>query len=397
MSKSVSTAPVEFIQSLRGFALLAVIGIHTARFFTQSTQTSFLTYILVYIVVSLIVAVPLFVWISGFVMALQYSCSINLRAYYRKRGSAVIPPYLIFSLFYIFFSAYQPQAASWSFPDLQTILILLLTGSSYSHLWFILLLVQFYLLFPLFCIPKLRSSLIQYSFIWFLLAFIVQSAWHIFIPSLASYYFLKHSFGSQIILLISRSFPAYLGFFLIGIVMGSRYKNQTLRILKMKTVLLPWIILVLVALSIISIQWIQGIEKYGSFYGITEAHRLQEKILYPFVYLSMILLSLKLFSSSKINYKLKKLLVRLGDRSFGIYLLHAGVLIVLANLLKMNGITPNHAVFYILLFTGTIILSLLAEEIISRIPVLSKMLGRKVKSPSLFPAPFPKSAPKSCE
>ncbi len=397
MSKSVSHAPVEFIQSLRGIALLAVIGIHTASFFTQSTPTSFLTNVLIFIVVSLIVAVPLFVWISGFVLALQYSTSMDFRAYFRRRFSILIPAYLVFSLLYILFSAFDPQTASWTFPDFQTILILLLTGSAYSHLWFILLLVQCYFLFPLFCIPKLRSSLIQNSFVWILLAFILQSAWHIFIPSLASHYFLKFSFASQIILLISRSFPAYLGFFLIGMVMGSRHKNQANHSVYKNIKILPLLLMVIAGISIIGLHWIQGIEKYGSFYEITEAHRFQEKILYPFVYLSMILLGLKLFSSSKTNHRLKKFLACLGDRSFGIYLLHAGALILLANLLKMNKITPDQAVFYILLFSGTIILSLLAEEMISRIPLVSKLMGRKVKNPSLFPAPFPKSDPKSCE
>lgn len=397
MLKDSPNTPVEFIQSLRGVALLAVIGIHTASFFTEISTTSYLTVFLVFALTSMIVAVPLFVWISGFVLSLQYSSSIIAGGYFRRRFSSIIHSYLFFSLLYLFFSAYEPQTASWSFPDFQTVLLSLLTGASYSHLWFILLHVQFYFLFPLLCLPKLRSSLMRYSFLWILLAFVLQSAWHIFVPSLASSCFLDSLFGAQIILLISRSFPAYLGFFISGIVMGARYKKQTYQGLDRKIVILPLLLIVLTGLSIIGGQWIQGIERYGSFYGITEAHRWIEKMLYPFVYLSMILIYLKLLSSSKTNYKLKRLLAYLGDRSFGLYLLHAGALIFLANMLKMNGISPNQFVFYILLFSGTLILSLFAEEIVSRIPFASKLIGRKVKNPSLFPVPFPKSDLKSCE
>jgi peptidoglycan/LPS O-acetylase OafA/YrhL len=397
MSKDSFKAPVDFIQSLRGLALLSVIGIHSFSFFSEAKSNTLLSTGLVLILLFLIVAVPLFVWISGFVLALRYFSELALRVFFRRRLSTIIPSYLIFSVIYAVFSAFDPQSYTWSFPNLQTFLVLLFTGSSYSHLWFILLLIQFYLLFPILCNAKVKISLMKHSMHWIASAFVVQTLWQLFIPTLASSLFLDSIYGKAIILLISRSFPAYLGFFICGAVMGARYKKQGQLTLLYKIAPLPLALIVLTGISLINIQWMQGIQKYGSIYATTEAHRWVEKLLYPVVYLSMIFLYLKIFTSPKIERNINKLLTYLGDRSFGLYFLHAGILIFLANLLKMNGITPNQVVFYVLLFSGTLILSLLFEEILARIPFLSWMIGRKVKNPSPFPTLFPKSDPKSCE
>jgi surface polysaccharide O-acyltransferase-like enzyme len=396
MSKDSFNAPVEFIQSLRGIALLSVLGIHSVSFFSEADPGSPLGIVLVFVLLIFIVAVPLFVWISGFVLALQYFSSMDVKVFFRRRFSTIIPSYLFFSVAYVFFSAFDPQSSSWHFPKIQTFLVLILTGSSYSHLWFILLLIQFYLLFPLLCNPKVKASLIKHSLIWIASAFILQTFWQLFIPSLASSLFLDSTYDRAIILLISRSFPAYLGFFVTGLVMGARYKKKGQHAIQIKTALLVLVLVVLTGISLIGIQWIQGIHKFGSIYTTTEAHRWIEKILYPVVYLSMIFLYLKISVSPKTKGELKKHLAYLGDRSFGIYLLHAGVLIFLAHILKMMGITPNQVAFYVLLFSATLILSLLLEEIMARIPFTSKLIGRKIKNPSLFPVPFPKSDPKSC-
>lgn len=397
MSSDSFNAPVGYIQSLRGIALLSVLGIHTLSFFSEAKLSYPLIRVLVYLLLVFIVAVPLFVWISGFVLALRYFSQLDVKAFFRRRFSTIIPSYLMFSVIYTVFSAFDPQSYTWSFPNLQTFLVLLFTGSSYSHLWFILLLIQFYLLFPFLCNAKVKASLLKHSMAWIAGAFILQTLWQLFVPILASSLFFGSTYGKPIILLISRSFPAYLGFFICGMVMGASYKKQDQPRNYPKIITWLLALLVFTGLFLICMQWLQGIHQYGSIYATTESHRWIEKVLFPIVYLSMILLCLRLAVSNPTKGKLNAILHFLGDRSFGVYLLHAGVLISLAHLLKMMGITTRQSLFYVLLFSGTLSFSLLLEEVMARIPLLSWMIGRKVKNPSPFPTLFPKSDPKSCE
>jgi len=105
----------------------------------------------------IIFAVPAFVLISGMALFHNYGSvqDFNYREYLRKRVVQILIPYLLWSLFYYFFNGLTAQGS---------FLYYVLTGRASYHLWYIVVIFQLYLLFPILCKyllqlrTKLRSS-----------------------------------------------------------------------------------------------------------------------------------------------------------------------------------------------------------------------------------------------
>jgi len=87
-------------------------------------------------------AVPLFFFISGFVLELNYKEKLPYLTFFKKRASRIITPFVFWSVFYYLLSHAFPQLFSLHF--LQT----LIQGQASYQLYFIPTLILFYLLFP---------------------------------------------------------------------------------------------------------------------------------------------------------------------------------------------------------------------------------------------------------
>lgn len=84
------------IDYLRGFAILAVIATHTSARFIQIPNINLLLIINVIIDVFSHFAVPLFIFISGFVLSLNYKGPFSKKTYLQKRVKSILPPYIFF-------------------------------------------------------------------------------------------------------------------------------------------------------------------------------------------------------------------------------------------------------------------------------------------------------------
>lgn len=91
-------------------------------------------------------SVPAFIFISGLVMVYNYSHKINPLNFYRKRWKEICIPYLLWSLIYFTYYHWNSSGGVYTGRDL---LYNLLTGSASYHLWFVILIMQWYLVFPL--------------------------------------------------------------------------------------------------------------------------------------------------------------------------------------------------------------------------------------------------------
>ncbi len=380
MKESNAGRSLAFIQSLRGFALLCVVGVHTLSFFTSLKPAHPLLPFLTFGSVLFVLAVPLFIWISGFVLAFNYPHATSWTKYYKKRISSVLPAYLVSSLAYLVFSSFSIDQWSWQFPGFRIILFKIMTGSSYGHLWFVFLIFQFYLIFPFFSRYCLQEKVLRNPWKWFILFIIIQTLWHINVPTFLSDNLLGFSGYSSLILLASRSFFSYIFFFVLGVYMGVKYyKDRQLGFLE-KLPLWPFAVFAAFSLLFVSQSWVVGIGIYGSFNNITETFRLGEKIFFPLLYGSLIIICLKisLIFSSRANL-LFYVLTILGNRSFGIYLIHAGILIICYHLLILTGVVPSSVLFYILLFIAVLSLSFIFEGLLARAPFFNFIIGRKAE------------------
>lgn len=139
----------------RAVGILAVITIHaTSRTLGEMQGTSlFIPFLFINKFSQF--AVPSFVFLSGFVLFYNYiDRPLNrkmLASFYSKRLIYIVVPYIIFSLLYFLLRMYV--ANTWDLPAVQQASRLgnyLLTGAAYTHLYYVIIIIQFYLLFPLF-------------------------------------------------------------------------------------------------------------------------------------------------------------------------------------------------------------------------------------------------------
>lgn len=151
MKEKHSLGSKDHTNHLKGLAILAVVGIHTVNLVTSVfPQNSFSWNILITLDQVFRFSVPVFVALSGFSLAKKYSHkleSISYKEFFFNRALKLLPLYLIWSLIYFFSSSVIP---GWSgFIQGTGILEALFLGRSEFHLYFVPMIFQAYLFFPI--------------------------------------------------------------------------------------------------------------------------------------------------------------------------------------------------------------------------------------------------------
>ena len=136
---------LEEIEILRAIACLAVVMIHITAFVIFSGNVGKIpALVLSFINAFSVFAVPAFLVVSSYTLTYQYQDrKLELGRFYQKRFSRVVVPYIVWTCIYygIFLIL---NTAQLSFPLLLKNLVF---GDMVYHLYFVVLILQFYLLF----------------------------------------------------------------------------------------------------------------------------------------------------------------------------------------------------------------------------------------------------------
>lgn len=154
-------AKLKEIEVLRGLAFLAVVMQHVIAglFYQPGLSPGVLTVGTTFLGLTRY-AVPLFVFITGVVLFYNYDGKLNFGSFLLKRFRQVVVPYLAWTVFYyVWIALLSGVSAKTTWMQLYDILHLALTGKASYHLWFMVMIIPFYLLFPLFrlLLPKQGS------------------------------------------------------------------------------------------------------------------------------------------------------------------------------------------------------------------------------------------------
>ncbi|OKP67255.1 hypothetical protein A3842_28410 [Paenibacillus sp. P3E] len=198
----------------RAVAIFAVIAIHaTSRTLAETLDTS-MFHPFLFINKFSQFAVPSFVFLSGFVLFYNYIdrplSGKTLGKFYSRRLIYIILPYVVFSLMY--FILKMTAGHTWSMPLDEMARKLgkyLLTGTAYTHLYYIIIIIQFYILFPLmlWCLQKVRrlaawapiiGLLLQWGFVLLNKYMTNHGYWQLSKGSLAITYFSYFLLGAAI-------------------------------------------------------------------------------------------------------------------------------------------------------------------------------------------------------
>jgi len=157
-----------FFDFLKGVAILAVLIIHVTYFFSFFPQGNATEYQLNFINNILRFAIPVFFIISGILLSPKRVES-NLGGFYIKKFIYIFLPYIFVNcLLYIF------SIASW-----QDLIYYLFTGNGLRPFYFIVVLAQFYFLYPLLLKFKNKNFLLEFAFVISFVAFLFPMFWEL--------------------------------------------------------------------------------------------------------------------------------------------------------------------------------------------------------------------------
>jgi surface polysaccharide O-acyltransferase-like enzyme len=133
--------------NLRGICMFGVIAIHIGSFIMDSSTPNVNLFLLFEVLSRY--SVPTFFLISGYGLFYAYPLEepLSYGKFLLKRLWTIGLPYVLFSLFYIFyFDQCYPDQHTW---DLDRVLFKISFGTAYYHIYFLVILIWFYVCFPL--------------------------------------------------------------------------------------------------------------------------------------------------------------------------------------------------------------------------------------------------------
>ena len=146
-SKKASTERRYEIDILRGIIALIVVLIHSIGS-TQYLDSHFYESFIRNLIISLIqFNRNVFIFITAFILVYIYNAKgLNIKNFWSKRTVGILIPYALWSILYALFYGRGPTFIA----DIYTIIIDIVSGSAYYQLYYILLAVEFYMIFPYF-------------------------------------------------------------------------------------------------------------------------------------------------------------------------------------------------------------------------------------------------------
>ena len=308
----ISPCRVQEIQSMRAIAILAVVLIHTTMAFTKA-ELSPVTFLALILDSAAHFAVPLFICISGFVITLK---TYPISTFYYRRGLRIIPAYVGISILY---------ALCYHKPVIDSILHF---NAAY-HLGFFRYLVFLYLLYPL-IIKVFRGRFALPAALFMQLLYYEIPTDILPIREIEAFSFIRMLF-----------------YFVLGIYVCQNYKKVQEIAMSLHNSLL--VLAFFVFWGLVSMSWLH------SYYQLQYPSMGSYSIGFLIFYLIEFILIFKYSIGAE-----SPILNKIGDSSFGIFLIHPLVLQRTNALLLYSGIDPTQAIFYIIGFIITISVSYFA-------------------------------------
>lgn len=341
---------LQYVDSMRVIGMFSIILIHVTSIFLPSNSNAYILNQLSRF------GVPIFFILSG--IALYYNYPIisrnNLFKYYKKRFISIVIPYLLWILIYFVYEYRHNISDLFTFETIIKILMSIFIGK--RQLYFLIIMIQFYVIYPLLCkiisLNKYDNLIIIVSFIITLYlnlaAYLMR--WNINITPFSD---LKYLYLMM---------PSWLFYFIMGVYFTKNHEKIISFINKIETknaILCIWIISFLVLLAESKLS-----NTYGSSIKPT-----------VFLYSIMSFFVLYYLSDVLTKHVPQKLQTWLSSQSFFIFLSHILVMELLKSYLYIINVKIDSFILKGMIIT---ILSLIGAYILQYIP-FAEYLGVKRK------------------
>lgn len=329
---------------LRAFAILGVILIHILGASFQFQTKWGLTWD-IYVICDqfLRFAVPVFVFLSGFTLGLKYlHKKFSLVDFYRRRVWRILPWYFFWSAVIYFYTHYIGVENDFHYPLWKLIFL----GKVDYHLYFVSMIFQLYLIFPviLFFLQKFSRKFVA-------LVFLFQVSLYLF-SSFAAQGMIKLNFlwGDQQQYVF---FGTWIFYFVLGVIFAQK-EYSSAQIAKLRKISIYLTVLGLI-LSIADSIWVT--RSTGDLIIAARSSRVSVMMYACGWLISAIVWGKKLLGLPNM---LKSFLIYLGNRSYIIYLLHTLVIRMVAGYIVPSNFL-NLVIFTLLILTISVLLAEFSE------------------------------------
>ncbi|WP_307470731.1 acyltransferase [Paenibacillus harenae] len=308
---------------VRAIGIMAVVMIHS----TSSAVNSYdhaSSFYPVYVFLNMFskFAVPVFIFLSGFVLFYNYFGKPwtleSTGQFYKKRITKLAIPFILFSFFYWAFV----KLVGPGFVDLKTFIGYfadpvfwdkLLIGKTYTHLYFIVIIIQFYLLAPLMLSVLKKFPALGNHIVW--IGLLVQ--W-LFIYKVVPLYGLTNTASYSFTYLFYFAAGAFIGIHYLKLAGWIKIRKQNASAGKISAWVALWTLFL--GSSIYMVMNGYHFNAYNKFLISSKQLELVNEVQCVTAGLALIQLSHWIYD--KWNKTLVRALLHIGATSFGIYLLH---------------------------------------------------------------------------
>ncbi|TCM90754.1 peptidoglycan/LPS O-acetylase OafA/YrhL [Paenibacillus sp. BK033] len=304
---------------VRAMAIIGVLSVHSTSFATVTMVDSNYFFLYNFFNIFMKIGTTTFIFLSSFVLFYNYYTrpldKQLLGSFYKKRLLYIIIPYLVFSLFYfavLHFLYYQDRSLS---TEIDNFIDKILTGKAYTHLYFVYINIQFYLMFPLFLwLMKKYPRTIKWA-----IPAGIAIQWAFFIIN-------KHVLPAPGVPNRGSWSFSYFSYYLLGAALGIYYPKIKEWIIIARNHATNARIATWIALWVL---WFAAGLAHVYLYYETRLHlKSFNTTLFDLVWnihgvlTALVLLQIAFVMSKKLPKVLTKVISRLGALSFGVYLIH---------------------------------------------------------------------------
>lgn len=330
---------------IRAFSIIAVIAIYTfySALLKYGSMASIPDQVLYKIIMNMMWwAVPSFLMMSGSLL-LDTRKYISLKKLYGKYICRMVTVLLTFGFAFAWLEIIFDQESFRLF-QIPKALLRVLTGDTWAHMWYIYCLIGIYVLLPMYKIIAEKASDEQIQYI-LLILFVFES-----------------------VFVITKIFGINLGFYChintiypFWFLMGAAWNRGMFKAELRLNLLLLIVSSALLAIS--SFLWITLSLPIGCLFGYDS----------PLVVVQSVAL-FSIFNSIKIGGKVSRVLLEIGDKSFGIYLIHMFFVNVAFKLVKFDPFQR----FSLLAGVGLVLINLgvsyIVVSVMKHLPGLKKII-----------------------
>lgn len=334
-----------FFQELKGLCIIAVILIHLP--IGNEADETFNYWLSFRSIINFPVA--MFIFLSGYFDKRVQKKGLGFNNpdgnYIINRLKRLIPPYLFWSTIYLVFSYSLGRELS-----LTNVLISYMSGNAYGHLYYLIALIQLTILSPV-IIKMIKTN----NKLWLYFSVSITFLWILFIYTYSFYY-------EKTLPLYTTLFPAWFFFYYFGMYKRFESENQT----NIKTSSIIKLLMFLFFAIILSLFESNIIYNYTKMASLASSQVKFSSFI--FVYL-LIKFVIKIKEQNLVKTSLSKI----GDYSFGIYLIHYIFLIPTSSLIEHLNLPE-----YLFIIEQVSILVIVLGICYSLIYIANKFLSLKI-------------------